>query len=120
VLKAKEANSRCSIVTLKALANSSPRLRFGNPGNRHLVFIEDATLKGLRLACQIQKRRNSFRVATNLSRASLHPGFQSKPWAGISQRFQRIFFALLMLAQHFELARLWTLKKHRDSKKESF
>ena len=33
--------------TLKAFANSSPGLRFGNPGNIH-SFLEDAALKELR------------------------------------------------------------------------
>jgi hypothetical protein len=37
-------------ITLKALANSSPGLRFGNPGKTH-PFVEGATLKELRWGC---------------------------------------------------------------------
>jgi hypothetical protein len=36
-----------------------------------------------------QNCRNSFRVAMNLLLHSKNPGLQSKPWAEISQRFQR-------------------------------
>jgi hypothetical protein len=35
-------------VTLKALANSSPGLRSGNPGKTRPNVFQDATLKGLR------------------------------------------------------------------------
>jgi hypothetical protein len=41
--------------TLKAFANSSPGLRFGNPGNLH-TFLEDATLKELRRHSQNAKQ----------------------------------------------------------------
>ncbi len=52
-------------LTLKAFANSSPGLRFGNLGNTHVDF-ECATLKELRRRSPIATRRNSFRVAMNL------------------------------------------------------
>jgi len=34
-------------LTLKAFANSSPGLRFGNPGTTHPYFFKDPTLKEL-------------------------------------------------------------------------
>jgi hypothetical protein len=77
----------CSLsLTLKAFANSSPGLRFGNPGNtRHLQKTQ--TLKGL-------SRRSPKTVSTpselrQKQTCILSPGFQSKPWAGIGQRLQR-------------------------------
>jgi len=35
------------------------------------------------------KLRNPFQGCEQSPRAFLNPGFQSKPWAGIGQRFQR-------------------------------
>ena len=59
---------------LKAFANSSPGLRFGNPGEQRIPIFEDATLKGLRRRPPNRKaRRNSFRVAKNLLGASSEP-----------------------------------------------
>ena len=48
--------------TLKALANSSPGLRFGNPG-KGISFVLHATLKELRRGSRNETHRNSFRVA---------------------------------------------------------
>ena len=56
-------------------------------GKRH-SFLGDATLKELRRRSLIAKQCNSFRVAKNLWELS-YPGFQSKPWAGIRERFRR-------------------------------
>jgi hypothetical protein len=51
-------------VTPKVLANSSPGLSFGNPGNICFIF-EGATLKELSLHSRNRNnRRNSFRVVT--------------------------------------------------------
>jgi hypothetical protein len=63
-----------------------------------------ATLKGLRGVAVNKRRRNSLRVAKNLLRDSLNPGFQSKPWAGIGERFQRYSFPLSPLKNdyHFD------------------
>jgi hypothetical protein len=54
------------IVTLKAFANFSPGLRYGNPGITGCDFMKDATLFETRVA-------------------------KAQPWAEISQRFQRYF-----------------------------
>jgi hypothetical protein len=54
-----------------------------------IPFLEGATLKELRRRLLTAKLHNPFRVANKLLEAFLHPGFQSKPWADISQRFQR-------------------------------
>jgi hypothetical protein len=61
-----------------------PRVALWQPWE-HSFILEDATLKELRRPSLTANHRNSFRVAKNL----LNPGFQSKPWAGISERFQR-------------------------------
>jgi hypothetical protein len=76
-------------MTLKALANSSPGLRFGNLQNTRLSFIDIRNPERVASpSTESQPRRNSFRVAKNLL-GIRDPGFQSKPWAGISERFQR-------------------------------
>jgi hypothetical protein len=76
--------------TLKAFANFSPRLRFGNPGTKVHFILESATLKGLRRRLlNSTPHRNSFRVGMHFVEAFSSPGFQGKPWAGISERFQR-------------------------------
>jgi len=51
-----------------------------------MTFV--VTLKGLRLASE---SRNPFRVAVIIDDRR-YPGFQSKPWAEIRGRFQRLFF----------------------------
>jgi hypothetical protein len=82
-------NRWANTLTLKAFANSSPGLRFGNPGITHAIFTEDATLKGLR---RRPLHRNPVATPSELRRNKYEPyppGFQSKPWAKISQRFQR-------------------------------
>jgi len=61
-----------STLTLKAFANFSPGLRFGNPGKMHPNIFEDATLKRLRRRPPNRNpRRNSFRVATEYMRLFL-------------------------------------------------
>ena len=82
-----ESLAKLRLLTLKALANSSPGLRFGNPGAQRIPVLRRNS-EGVASRVAYKNRRNSFRVATNLFRL-LDPGFQSKPWAGISQRFQR-------------------------------
>jgi hypothetical protein len=75
------------ISTLKAFANSSPGLSSGNPGIED-HFVKDATLKELRrwLAHQTVATPSELR---RISRDTFDPGFQSNPWAEISERFQR-------------------------------
>ena len=52
--------------------------------------MKDATLKGLR---RMSRNREAVATPSGLRRVYLlrddDPGFQSKPWAEISQRFQR-------------------------------
>ncbi len=84
----KSITSSPPILTLKAFANSSPGLRFGNPG-KGILFLEGATLKELR---RRPLNRKTVATPSELRRnkcALLSPGFQSKPWAEICQRFQR-------------------------------
>ena len=50
-------------LSLKALANSSPGLRFWQPWDHDRLLKEDATLKGLRRRLGSRQRRNPFRVA---------------------------------------------------------
>src|SRR5882724_3755314 len=87
LINSQESLAKLRLLTLKALANSSPGLRFGNPGEQRISVLRRNS-EGVASRVVNKNRRNSFRVATNLFRL-LHPGFQSKPWAGISQRFQR-------------------------------
>jgi hypothetical protein len=54
-------------------------LRFGNPGEAHPNVFEGATLSQLLQSCD------------GIDVILFYPGFQSKPWAEISQRFQRYF-----------------------------
>jgi hypothetical protein len=77
-------------LTLRAFANSSPGLRFGNPGKAH-SFLEDATLKGLRDRRRIATLSQLLQSCEESLAPLLTPGFQSKPWAEIGQRFQRYF-----------------------------
>jgi hypothetical protein len=65
----------CDEITLKALANFSPGFAL-KPWDHAFIF-EDATLSQL-----LQSREESLVPLLN-------PGFQSKPWGGISERFQR-------------------------------
>ena len=76
--------------TLKAFANSSPGLRFGNPGNTH-SFLEDATLKELRRGFVTAKLLATPSDLRRISCATFNPGFQSKPWAGVRQRPSALF-----------------------------
>ena len=75
--------------TLKAFANSSPGLRFWQPWVHEVHCLEDATLKELRRRSRTQPAATPSELQESLQ-ARLNPGFQSKPWAEISQRFQRI------------------------------
>src|SRR6185436_6833905 len=75
--------------TLKALANSSPGLRFGNPGKKRLKRII-ATLKELLrflLATRDAATPSELRLR---NWNTLFPRVaKAQPWAGISQRLQR-------------------------------
>jgi hypothetical protein len=64
------------------------------PGKLFECFFEDATLKGLR---HRPPNRNPVATPSELGRnkcVPFLPGFQSKPWAKISERFQRYFLEL--------------------------
>jgi hypothetical protein len=65
-------------LTLKAFANSSPGLRFGNPGKEGSFFADDANPE--RVASRYLSQLLQSCDKTN--RRILPPGFQSKPWAG--------------------------------------
>jgi hypothetical protein len=51
--------------------------------------MEDPTLKELRHGRWIANPSQLLQSCEESVQAFLSPGFQSKPWAGISQRFQR-------------------------------
>jgi len=75
-------------ITLKAFANSSPGLPLRLPRGKGIPFIDDATLKELRQ--RSQAKQSQLPHSCRKIYCWLHyPGFQSKPWAGISERFQR-------------------------------
>jgi hypothetical protein len=73
-------------ITLKALANFSPGFAL-KPGIKRIPIPKDATLKGLRRRSHQPQTPSELR---RLSCALLNPGFQSKPWPGICQRFSVI------------------------------
>jgi hypothetical protein len=52
-------------------------------------FIEDATLKELRRRLVDREAAQPLQGCEKFPRAFLNPGFRSKPWADIRQRFQR-------------------------------
>jgi hypothetical protein len=52
-------------------------------------FLEDATLKELRRHSQAEDQPQLLQSCERVLAGLLSPGFQSKPWAGISERFQR-------------------------------
>jgi hypothetical protein len=53
-------------------------------------FLEEATLKELRRHSQPAKAVATPSELRKSPADLLNPGFQSKPWAGISERFQRL------------------------------
>ena len=53
-----------------------------------ISFLEGATLKELRLRVN-RNTSQPLRGCEQSPRTFLNPGFQSKPWADVSQRFQR-------------------------------
>src|SRR5258706_238477 len=63
------------------------RVALCTPGTTHLISRRRNS-EGVVPRLLPQNLATSFRVANNLG-GHLHPGFQSKPWADISQRFQR-------------------------------
>jgi hypothetical protein len=79
------AKKRGKNLTLKAFANSSPGLRFGNRGKAPLI-LEEATLKELRRSLNARSATPS-ELRGIFGKLFLKPGFQSKPWSGIGERF---------------------------------
>jgi len=55
---------------------------------QHISFLEGATLKKLRRVCYY-KTSQPLQGCEQFLLAFLNPGFQSKPWADIGERFQR-------------------------------
>jgi len=78
-------------LTPKAFANSSPGFDL-KPWVQERIFRFVATLKALRWVATVLSSfihdATPSEVATN-EECHLDPGFQSKPWAEISERFQR-------------------------------
>jgi hypothetical protein len=64
-------------ITLKAFANASPGLRFGNPGEHPFISTGHNSERVASPFRGLQSSRNSFRVAKNLFRAFLTQGCQS-------------------------------------------
>jgi hypothetical protein len=60
-------------ITLKAFANFSPGLCFGNPGKSAFPFIEDATLKELRRRSQTAKQAQLLQSCNKLTVFALLP-----------------------------------------------
>jgi len=80
-------------VTLKALANVSPRFAL-KPWVQKCLRRLFATLKGLRgFLCVTNAGRNSFRVAPSKNEMRFPRVTKAQPWAGIGERFQRYSFS---------------------------
>ena len=73
-------------LTLKAFANSSPGLSFGNPGENPSHF-KGATLKELGRRLLTAKPRNPFRVANNLPGHLCTQGFKANPGLTVANAF---------------------------------
>ena len=65
--------------------------------------MKDATLKELLRRSQTAKQSQLLQSCEESLAGLLNPGFQSKPWAEISERFQR---CLAELAKAFSVMRL--------------
>jgi hypothetical protein len=76
-------------LTLKALANSSPGFAL-KPWVQNAAIDFIATLKELRLLCGLRTATQPFQGCVFKKLGMRSPGFQSKPWAGICERFQRL------------------------------
>jgi hypothetical protein len=88
--------------TLKAFANSSPGLCLGNPGEQASISLTP-TLKELRRRSPTVKHSQLLQSCEVSLAAFNNPGFQSKPWAGISERFQRCPSAQQFSHRHSKL-----------------
>src|SRR5258705_1807128 len=73
----------------ESVGQFQPRVALWQPWEKRIPFLEGATLKELRRALVNRKAAQLLQGCEQTPRAFLNPGFQSKPWAGISQRFQR-------------------------------
>jgi hypothetical protein len=94
-------------ITLKAFANSSPGLRFGNPGKRRLIH-RTRNSEGVASAFVNREAAQPLQGCEQFPRALLDPGFQSKPWADIGQRLQRYSIDFRLFAHsHLKLYFLW-------------
>jgi hypothetical protein len=65
-----------------------PRVALWQPWGKHISFLEGATLKELRRRLLTTKPQ-PLQGCEQSPQVFLHPGFQGKPWADISERFQR-------------------------------
>jgi hypothetical protein len=66
-----------------------PRVCFETLGLiKRLFFV--ATLKELRRCCEYRSTTQLLQSCVFDQLATVYPGFQSKPWAGICERFQRL------------------------------
>jgi hypothetical protein len=74
--------------TLKASANFSPGLGFDNPGSTYLISSRSNS-EGVALDVSSPQIGATLSGLRQSPEAFSNPEFQSKPWAEISQRFQR-------------------------------
>ena len=90
LLRVPGLNFWSATITLKALANFSPGLRFGNPGKNASECFEDATLKGLR---HCPPNRNPVATPSELRRnkcALFTQGFKANPGLKLANAFSVI------------------------------
>jgi len=77
---------RCNAESVRKF---QPRVCFETLG-RESEPLSVATLKELRSFCKSSRGDATLSELRLQEIQSMFPGFQSKPWAGISERFQRI------------------------------
>jgi len=79
-----------------------PRVALLATLGKRIPFLEGATLKELRWRLLTAKPRNPFQGCEQSLLVFLNPGFQSKPWADIGQRFQR--YSIIARTMNFRLS----------------
>ena len=75
----------------KGVGKFQPRVALWQPWEYGCNFMVDATLEELRQPRNPRNATQLFQSCAESLEAVLVPGFQSKPWAGICERFQRFW-----------------------------
>jgi hypothetical protein len=82
------AESETQTLTLKAFANCSPVLRFGNAGISRRLY-RSRNSEGVAAAFTVRKVGSQLLQSCDDASVYSSPGFQGQPWASISQHLRR-------------------------------